>query len=287
MEKILITGSNGFVGKKLIKELKKYKIIEFDKNKNLDILNKKDIEKKMKDVNTVIHLAGIIDNQNKLLWDINVKGTENLIEIAKKNKVKKIIYLSSTGVYGFTKEKINEKTKPCPENEYEKSKLEGEKICLKSKIPCTIIRSAMIFGPNKYWEKMIKLLKKDYPLPLDGKNTFQIIYVDNLTKLILKTVENKEKIGIYLASDKEKLTLIDFCNQVKKNLGQTNKTKTIPTFIALIVGKIINNNLITKENIRHLAKERNYDIKKLNELDYNQKYSLKESIKKTIKELNL
>ncbi|MDD3159375.1 MAG: NAD(P)-dependent oxidoreductase [Candidatus ainarchaeum sp.] len=290
-KKIMVTGSNGFLGREVVKKLKEknYKVIEFDISNGLDILDKKQLSKKLACVDAVIHLAGIIENTNPNLYDINVTGTKNLIECAIEEKVKKIVFLSSTAVYGFTKGQIDEETEINPENEYEKSKVEGEKLLFKNskKIEFNIIRSAMIFGPNDYWRSMFKLLKKNFPLTSNGLNKFQIIYVLNLANLIIKILENGKNNEIYLASDKEKISLIDFCRIVKKKLTGKENVRTIPTFIALIIGKITGKKIINKENIRHISKERNYNTNKIKKIGYVQEYSQESAINETIKELNL
>ena len=184
--KILITGSCGMVGKELKKVLSKYTIIDFDSMFKEDILDEKQLAKKMKGIDCVIHLAGIIDNTNPNLWEVNVKGTTNVLSSAINAKVKKFVFMSSTAVYGSTNTKVSESTLIHPENEYEKSKAEGEKIVLyaKNKIHVNIIRSAMVLGANDYWKKMFKMLEKKYPLPLSGENHFQVIYSKELARTI-------------------------------------------------------------------------------------------------------
>ncbi len=288
--KILLIGSDGFVGKEVAKLLeKKHTLKGYDQTNGKNILNVSDLEEEMRGTDVVIHLAAIIENDSPQLWEVNVKGTKNVVEAAAKNKVKKLIFLSSTGVYGCPKEKVNEKSETRPENNYEKSKLEAEKIVLghKEKICVNIIRSAMVLGANNYWKKMFNLLKKNYPLPCGGKNTFQVTYVKELARAI-ETVLKKGKCGeTYLVATKEKWTLNEFCETGKKLLGMKNtKVKHVPGFIGVIIGKITGSKTLTAENIRHLSKERNYDLRKITKLSYKQKQPLKEAIQEIVKELN-
>ena len=159
---ILVTGSSGMLGKEVVRELKKKKhqVKEYDLDKGKSVLNEKQLEKELEGVQTIIHLAGIVDEGNKELWKINVEGTRKVVQAAEKKKVDKLVFVSSTAVYGETKRKTNEKTPVQPENEYGKSKGEGEKIVLgaSKKIEACIIRSAMIFGKNEYLKKMLKML---------------------------------------------------------------------------------------------------------------------------------
>jgi UDP-glucose 4-epimerase len=288
--RVLVTGSGGLVGKEVISALKqkKHKIIEFDLVNGKSILNENQLLNSLKGIDAVIHLAGIIENENPSLWKINVEGTQQVTSAAIKSKVKKLIFMSSTAVYGNTKEKVDETTQIDPENDYEKSKVEGEKIVLsaKNKLGAIVIRSAMVFGPNEYWRKMFHMLEKDYPLPCSGKNTFQVVYTKELARAIVQILTHGENGEIYLVSGKEKKTLNEFCEMVQKEMGIKIGVKHIPTFIGILAGKILRMKVLTKENIRHLSKERNYDISKLEKTGYKQKISLEKAIKEVIDELN-
>ena len=209
------------LGKELVKLLnKKHKIIEFDSLLGDDILSEKKLRKKMSGVEVVIHLAGIIDDNSSQLWRVNVSGTKKVLQEAIRAKAKKFVFLSSTGVYGETSGITSEKTELNPTTLYEKSKAEAEKIVLKEKdnISVSIIRSAMIFGANNYWKKMFNLLKKKYPLPLSGKNTFQIIYSKELARIIEIVMKKGESGEIYLVAGQEK-SLNEFCNLIQAEMG--------------------------------------------------------------------
>ncbi len=285
--KVLVTGSGGLVGKEVISILKqkKHKITEFDLINGKSILDEKQLLESMKGIDAVIHLAGIVENENPSLWKINVEGTKQVASTAIKSKVKKLLFMSSTGVYGVTKGKVNEKTPVAPENDYEKSKVEGEKLVLsaKDKLEVLIIRSAMVFGPNEYWKKMFSMLEKKYPLPCPGKNTFQVVYTKELANAIAQILARGKNGEIYLVSGKEKKTLNEFCEMTQKELGLKVGVRHIPTFVGVLFGRILKMKLLTRENIRHLSKERNYDISKLNKLGYKQKISLETAIHEVAK----
>lgn len=288
--KILITGASGFVGRELVKQLqKKHTIIKYNTSDGNNILDLKNLNQKMKGINIVIHLASKINENKKEIFQTNVDGTKNVINSAIQNNVKKIIFLSSTGVYGENKNIIDEKTIPKPKTNYEISKLKAEEIILqnKNKIHTNIIRSAMIFGNNSYWKNMFNILKKNFPLPCNGKNNFQIIYVKDLVYAIELVMKNGEKNEIYLVSGDEKWTLEQFCKYSKNIISNNNTILKIPKKIALLIGKIFKIKIINENNIYHLCKERNYSLKKIKSLGFKQKYSLKKSIQKTIKEMKI
>jgi len=287
--KVLVTGSEGFVGREVVCELKNkgHTPKGFDIATGQNLLNKDHIKKALKGVDGVIHLGAILENDNPSLWEVNVDGTKNLICEAVKAKVKSFIFLSSTGVYGFTKGRVSEKTDTYPQNLYEKSKIKAEQIVLKhqEEIEVKVLRSAMVFGPNKYWGRMIKVLGKGLPLPSKAKNTFQIIYVKELARALLLLLKKGDSGEIYLVSGKEKYSLKTFCGELKEVLGLPPKIKTLSPKWALILGKIFRIKIITKDNIRHLSKERNYNTEKIEKIGYKQRYTLKEAMVETVEEI--
>lgn len=288
--RILITGASGFVGKELANNLKKnHKITKYNISNGDNILDEKNLNQKMKNVDCVIHLAAKITGTKQEIWETNTVGTKKTINSAIKNNVKKFILLSSTGVYGDTFGLINENSEKKPITVYEKSKLECENIVLSrsNEINVNIIRSAMIFGANEQWKKMFLMLKNNFPLPCNGKNSFQIIYVKDLIEAIKIILKNGKPSEIYLVSGKEKWTLKEFCKYSKKELKKNQFVLTMPKKIAIIIGKIFRIKILNKTNIRHLCKERNYNIEKITNAGFKQKYTLKKAIKKTIKELKI
>lgn len=291
--KVLVTGAKGFVGKEVTFELarKKHKVVEFDSSNGHNILDKSSLKQKMRGVNAVVHLAAVVENSNPKLWEVNVSGTTNVIEAAEKAGVKKLVFLSTTGVYGFTHGAVNEKTPAHAENPYEKSKVEGEKMVIEAaeggKIEACVVRSAMVFGANNYWKGMLHMLQKKYPLPCSGRNNYQIIYVKELAQAIVKALEKGKSGEIYLAAGKEKPTLNEFCEMVQEEMGIEKGVKHIPSWVGLTLGKLMGIKLLTAENIRHISKERNYDTRKIVKLGYVQKIPLKKAIKEVVKEFRM
>jgi NADH dehydrogenase len=193
--------------------------------------------------------------------------------------------MSSTGVYGFTNGKVNEKSKINPENEYEKSKAEGEKIVLESGLDACIVRGAIILGANNYWKKMFEMLKKKLPLPCSGTNKFQIIYSKELARAIVLVLKKGKKGEIYLAAGNEKPTLNEFCEMAQEELKLEKRVKHIPAKVAILAGKIFGIKVLTNENIRHLSKERDYDTRKIQKLGWKEKKKIRQALRETIKEL--
>lgn len=102
---VLLTGSSGNISKNtIIPSLKEFNIIEFDLAIGDNILDKKSIQKKMVDIDVVIHTAGIPGPTKANSFDdylnVNFNGTKNLIDIALEKRVPKFIFFSSFARYG-------------------------------------------------------------------------------------------------------------------------------------------------------------------------------------------
>ncbi len=103
--KIIVIGSSGFVGSKLIEEIsKENEIATFDLENGQNILDFEQLKNSIKGYDVVVHLAAIKGpNENKKFEDyfqLNDIGTLNVAKGCLETGVKKLIYASSTGYYG-------------------------------------------------------------------------------------------------------------------------------------------------------------------------------------------
>lgn len=291
---ILVTGSRGFVGQKLVKELnaKGYKVSEFDLALGQDILSKEQCVNACKEIDFVFHLAAVLDEKSELLYKVNVNGTENILEACSKAKCKQFIYLSTVGVNAGVKGIVNEESSFKPVTQYEKSKAEAEKLVLEFQemIPITIIRSALVIGPNKYWKQILKYIGKDKPLVGKGKQVWQTIYIDDLVSALTFVLEKKECMGeTFIVAEKEKHSLLELFTEARKDLGLNEKSKHVPVWLANLKAKTDSlrgkKSIAIKEHIERLARERNYNTEKIESLGWKAKVGMKEAVYKTLKEL--
>jgi len=242
--KSLVTGGAGFIGSNLVDQLilKGHKVIVLDnfstgrksnlahqKKKNLkiiniDISNNKSLGKYFKGVNYVFHLAGLadivpsIENPDKY-FNSNVIGTLNIIQAAKKIKIKKFIYAASASCYGIPKKyPTNEKSKIDPQYPYALSKFLGEQLVLHwakiYKMPNVSMRFFNAYGPRSRTTGAYgavfgvflaqKLAKKPLTIVGDGKQTRDFIHVYDLVDAIIKATKKGKSTEIYnVGSGKE------------------------------------------------------------------------------------
>ena len=139
--KIIITGGSGFIGSHLAAQLKKeHNVTIFDVKKNVsdidfiegDVTNLDSVKNSITDCDLVIHLAaslGVVNVERDPVQtlDINLGGTKNVLEACRTNNIKKIIFSSSSEVYGEpAKIPIKENDPITPITTYGISKLASE-----------------------------------------------------------------------------------------------------------------------------------------------------------------
>lgn len=299
---ILITGGLGFIGINLIQRLLRttphnIKILTREQN-NLpklpfslrnkriklvigDISDPRVVEKLIRDIGIIIHLAGIanISDINSLI-KTNISGTALLLNATRNKKIEKIIFLSSSGVYAEGKSKIpfSEAHPTGPLNLYAASKLAAERIAsffyMTYKSPVVILRTFNVYGPYQTLDKPIPLfvtnLLKNKKIILNhkGKQIRDWVYVEDLASAIEKVISSPAK------------------NVIRKVINvSTGKGFSIKEIASKIASRL-------KKNLNLLQYQRDGipepmynvgDSKKIqNMLRWRPQYSIDEGLKKTI-----
>lgn len=216
MEKILITGGTGFLGVHLARRLLKDKhlITLFDQAdldaKDLmgkvkvikgDIRNPTAIDKAVKGHKYVVHAAAALPIQvkKKIIYSVNIDGTRNVLESCLRHKVKRVIFISSTAVYGVPKNLPEKEDSPLdPIGYYGESKIAGENLCLeyvKKGLSVNIFRPKTFLGIERLgvfelWFEAIYSGKRVYILG-NGNNKYQLLAVTDLADAIVKALFTK------------------------------------------------------------------------------------------------
>ncbi len=239
MHKLLITGSNGFVGSYFINKYKdKYKIQTFSFLR--DDINSLDCS----DMDTVFHLSALVHQMegesSEAYEKVNVTQTLELAKKAKESGVKHFVFMSTVKVYGEeTSNKYSENTHCNPEDEYGKSKLKAEKLLLELEsddFKVIIIRTPIVygFGVKANIKNLVNLVNKVPLLPFGHiENKRSMVYIGNLCHLVDEVMTQK-KDGIFLISDDEPLSTSKLIELIAKNLGKKIYLIKIPFFESLL-----------------------------------------------------
>jgi|SaaInlStandDraft_5_1057022.scaffolds.fasta_scaffold32578_2 UDP-glucose 4-epimerase len=207
--KMLITGSSGFIGRTLVKNIEGIPcdISSSDTKPNCDVTNVDDIINSSKDCDGIIHLAALsrvadCESEPQICIDINIKGTLNVIQAAVKNKIN-WVGIVTTGEVKWIENREIQSFKRI-NNVYGISKLAGELLLdvytEKTNLQSTIFRiSSVVFGygdnPNKVFPLFINKAKSGKKITIDNSlYEWDFIHIDDVVETIIKysaTAKNK------------------------------------------------------------------------------------------------
>ncbi|WMJ22461.1 NAD-dependent epimerase/dehydratase family protein [Paludicola sp. MB14-C6] len=194
----------------------------------------------------VIHTAGIVSISSRYLqkvYDVNVNGTKNIIELCKRNHVKRFVHVSSVHAIpepdnNQTIHEINQFNEKSVVGLYAKTKAIATQLVLdsvKDGLDAVIVHPSGIIGPNDYGHAHLTQLIMDY---LDGRLTacvkggYDFVDVRDVADGIISACHNGEKGECYILSNRY-CSIPDLLN----NLHQISGKKKIKTILPLWIAK--------------------------------------------------
>jgi nucleoside-diphosphate-sugar epimerase len=207
MKKILITGSEGLIGKNIKSELFKYgyELLSYDLKSGNDICDTKKLESYISQCHGIIHLAAVSrvvwgENDPDLCWKTNAVASKNLIDMALLQKHKPwVLVASSREVYGEPQHLPVSDTDPVdPINIYGRSKVAMEEAALNARelgLTIGIARLANVYGSiDDHHDRVLPAFCKaavlGKPLRIDGfKNTFDFTHISDTISGLIKMVK--------------------------------------------------------------------------------------------------
>ena len=255
--RVLVTGASGMVGRNLV-EYFQQKGVEtiptdvagWDVSGNL--LDRDFVFGKLAslDFDAIIHMAAITEikktvDDPKLCFEVNCFGSLNMLELALRKKVGRILCTSSANVYGAPKTNpVTEDTPFDPRVPYDYSKVVLENLAMsfhKTKnLPVSLTRSWLLFGkydqPSRATIRFIRACLKDEPLTLfnGGKDTTSPSHAINFAKLALAILGNEKAVGrAYNFGGERPVTIRELAETVKELTGSKSKLTLAPPRTAL------------------------------------------------------
>jgi len=283
--RILITGSNSFVGREIINYLSKYNynlIATYRKNKN-EFKSKKvklvkfDLKKELnlnKRFGVLVHCASVTpaNEFRENYYKINQIGFKNLISLCLKSKCNKIILISSVAVYGDVKKTITEKSFARGKSKYAKSKLKMENILFrfakKNKINSIVLRLSQVIGSksvNNYFSDLKKKIhsNKKITISLQSKKDYfnNLCHINDLCINIKKLIDGNiilNKNEVFNFASNKPITI----NKFKKIIYSYNKKiqfveNNIPKFYKISLNKTNKYNLKFRSTLRAIKSSLN------------------------------
>ena len=278
INKVLVTGATGFLGKSLIKQLNnefvkgtifpvlRKNCTSFDEFSPIvvdDINSTTDWTDKLQGIDCVIHCAARVhvmneadENPLEAYREVNVRGTLQLAQAAAKSGVKRFIFVSSIKVNGESttgRLPYRSSDTPNPQDPYGISKAEAEeglkKLVEKTGMDVVIIRPPLIYGPGvkANFAAMLKLASTGVPLPFGcvKHNQRSMVYVENLISLIIECINNPNAANqTFLISDDDDLSTKAFVQGLSKALGKNSFMLPVPNTIFSLAGKVLGKSAI-------------------------------------------
>lgn len=263
MRKInLVTGATGFLGSHVVKELvDKNEIVRVfvRKTSDLSFLKQFDIEiaygclsdresvvQASKGVDTIFHCAAYVSDYGPYehFETANVTGVKNVLDSCLSNRIKRLIYISTTDVYGYPKSSVDESA-PFKKKgfSYGNTKIEGEKLVWeyydKYKIPVTVFRPATIYGERTpFLNEILAMLEKRTYLHIGcGEVDAGLIHVSNLVDAMILAQREPKSIGqAYNIIDGNHVSFRTLSGTLADISGFKNPRFFIPFPLAYILG---------------------------------------------------
>jgi UDP-glucose 4-epimerase len=249
MARILTTGGYGFIGSAVaqalvndgheVHVLDKYDVpVQNCKHFHGSVLDQTAILEAMDDCDYVIHMAAVLGVSNSTLnalecLDVNILGTRNVLECAVKCKLEKVLFASSSEVYGEPKVlPIPETAVRAPVSEYGVSKVVGEEFCRaywqRFGLPFSIVRLFNVYGERQrddfVMSSFINAALRGAPLNIngDGSQVRAFGHIDDIADGVLKVLfSDKTRNDVYnLGNPTQAISVKDLALKVVNATGQ-------------------------------------------------------------------
>jgi len=273
MNTILITGGAGFIGSHLTERLlkkgfriicldnfdpfynpliKRFNISSFINHKNYKLIEGDIRDTKLledifttNNIDIIVHIAakaGVRPSirEPRVYTDVNVMGTVNLLEMAKRYNVRKFIFASSSSVYGINQKlPFNEEDRvENPVSPYASTKRAGELLCYTYhhlyNIPVICLRFFTVYGPRQRPEmaihKFTRLIYQNKPIPVygDGTSRRDYTYIDDIIDGLIASIEREFSYEIINLGESRTVTLLELIRLIEKNLNRKAIIQWLP-----------------------------------------------------------
>ena len=255
--KIFLTGSTGFVGKRILRDLleNKYQVrclvrkgseqkISHYKDPvlvktgidivNGDITDAASLDGKLEGCDAVINLVGIIrefSGKGITFEKLHYEGTANLVRTARSQKVMRFIQMSALGA------------RPDGKTQYQQTKFRAEECIRTSGFDYTIFRPSIIFGPgDKFVNLFANMLKTQQFVPVVGNGRYQMqpVAVENVSMGFIKSIEQKDAIGkTFEVGGPEKIEFNQIIDIIGEVICAPPHKIHIPAFIMSAMAKML------------------------------------------------
>ncbi len=320
MEKVLVTGANGFIGSNLCRRLsaagyevhalvRKSSDLKFLEGIHVklfygDITLPETLSPAMQGADTVFHVAGLAADWGPyaLFEKINFHGTQHVARAADKAGVQRLVYVSTVAFHGFGKQNVTE-TDPPAKNliPYAQTKWLAEQwlwdFAKTTSMEVTAVRPGNVFGMNDrtfLFKYIDALLQGKFAEINHGRSKTCPVYVENLVDIMMLVALEKKAAGnAYLATDGLDITWHEFNTALAGALGMKLPKTSIPYPVAMAAAKtyfglhkilrLKSEPFLTPYRVNNGGKDYHFSIQKLKDhFGYVPKITLAEGLGRTV-----
>lgn len=312
--RILITGSNGFLGRTILFQLQAAglstlatdlgadSVISGVSYRKADITKIEEIKPLVDNITTVIHVAGLAhifnpdESTGEKFHRINEIGTENVAAAAAAAGVRHFVLISSVSVYGpYTDEAYDEKRSCKPVGPYAQSKYNAElratKIAQESGMALTIFRLATLYGegdPGNVGRLIGSIDRGRFFWIGDGSNRKSLLYKGDAARAVMAVVQRPVS-GVNIFNiTAPPCTMCEIVDGIGDALGKHPFPVRLPASLALLLGrclsKIPNRRLAgLNQTVKKWLAEDVYDARRFQEAyGFQTKTSLQDGLKREV-----
>jgi len=254
--KIIVTGGTGFTGACLVRRLlsRGHEVLVLDNQKGLadeelagkgagvtigSVTDTALLKQLIPGCELIYHLAAAFRRVNlpkSVYWETNVTAMRSLLEIARAEKVKKVVYCSTQGVHGNVDNPPGDEDTPIePEDYYQFTKYEGEKVAqefIKNGMDITILRPTAIYGPGdpgRFLMLYRRVQKGMFPFFGSGTALYHPVYVENFVDAFeLAALTPEAKGQTYIIADDRYYTIEEIVKKIAAVMNVDLKIRHYP-----------------------------------------------------------
>ena len=251
-----IIGGSGFLGTRLRERLIQSNLnflvgdIQIGNLETIKVdVQDKDSINKLSDVNCLMNLAAVHRDDIRplsLYDDVNVQGSVNVCEAARKLGVNKIIFTSSVAIYGFAPANTDESGEPNYFNDYGRTKYLAEQVYKEWQAEdpenrtLVIVRPTVIFGEGNrgnVYNLLKQIASRRFVMFGNGKNRKSMAYVENVAAFLEYSLSFRPGLHIYNYIDKPDFDMNTLVSEARKTLfGLNNVGLRLPAFLGMAIG---------------------------------------------------
>ena len=202
--KCLVTGGTGFLGSVLVRRLQErgHDVTVASRSRGQDVTRIRTLEPGFREAEAVFHLAALVQSRPGPFQRVNVDGLRNVLELAHRHRVARLVHVSSFTIFGPSGDRIH--TEECvPDRNrffhgYDQSKYEAFRLAdrWKDRLPMNTVFPTVVYGPGPVTEGnlLVRLLRRwkklrVAALPRRGAPCWNFVFVDDVADALIRCLD--------------------------------------------------------------------------------------------------